>query len=1251
MKGDLSNLVKKLRAYERRRKLFGLANGLAGALTLFTIGIAICMAADFLLLPEERTRRFLTSIAIVITIAYLAWKFVRLLKSRRLIEIAAEVEKRAGTFNERLVAALSFSGREHNWMASKTIKEAETAIHKVDLREFVDNRSFLLARRVTLVSVLFLVSLATLPALSPFFLRAVMPQANIARPGDMKITVHPGNLVVTHGTTVTIRAHISPKKQQPKINLKWADGLQEETVMTPNANGDYEIALRNFNDSVDYVVRAGRGESERYRISLAIPPKLEKVEWKVLPPSYTRNGAETSEEGEVSVISGSEVSFLAIFSGEPLRNAELTLPGSIVRSDSVTWSGHPTNDLTFKLSYMGRNGVKSENTFSIKVKQDAPPTVKFSGDKFSTEYISETETLALKVEAVDDVGLTNMSMSLTAERGFHQTYPVNVEPLQTAASQIFYLKLANLPLSLGEKITLVGGAFDCKGQKAITEGRSFTIASPQYEGLSDLAGKARSILGEMGAQLEVFERIQDSYISLRQSARLAESITPELLYLEESLLEAVDALSGLALGMKQNTNSDPAKLFLHGFGTTLLEWSKAHRALFQTNIHKAIGVPPANSVSLLQQGRDLSAWAVSGIKGLTNDFTAVLKLLEGRLLSQQGVVAQARFERTAALVKAYRGWTTGGEASLKDMTQLPPADIKEAETELKRLANRPVPPDLTNLSNALERVQARYSWGDPLAQLHLVLGQLAKVVPEFRGDAEKQRLAENVAQAWIEYLPTCVAEEEQRLYALARQPELNLAQRTAAIAASHRVADTGEKASRELKNFKEDIEFDHPGGFITKWVKELTNEIVAGKAAYNLQSGEPEPLGTLLVERLSDERAEKLGITQFMALLEAERHRASGNYAGALGYSELGKDIGTLILNPALLTRSTLQELRQRAIELLKAPAQLGVRIPENERLLDQLARKAREAAERAEKRPEVRKELDQLASNLPAKKEDPTRSELETKKAELAQEEKLARLNFAQAEEAISIQSKEIKHDFVTLVLELSKEALNPAAPIEALASGAHNAALKLQDEVAIPAAREFRQTGRNADFGKKVARIVYDQHVAAEILDKIARAKNEIQKKLDSLNVESARKTASSSSANRADSQGEAEEVAAAEALAAIEAKPNEASSYAEAAAILAKAAMQGRLAAASSHAAVSGSKASTADSADVASDTGRFQGEGGRGIELAIAPKGIDQSDWARLPEGVRRAIRQSGNIENFTPEMQESIRAYFKKLAQQ
>jgi len=129
-----------------------------------------------------------------------------------------------------------------------------------------------------------------------------------------------------------------------------------------------------------------------------------------------------------------------------------------------------------------------------------------------------------------------------------------------------------------------------------------------------------------------------------------------------------------------------------------------------------------------------------------------------------------------------------------------------------------------------------------------------------------------------------------------------------------------------------------------------------------------------------------------------------------------------------------------------------------------------------------------------------------------------------------------------------------------------------------------------------------------------------------------------------------------AAKDALEGIEAAPKAGESYTEAGQILSDAARQLRLEAASDQVAnLDPFPATPADDpsdeaarlAALAAERTKMDGPAGKAITLP-PPKGIDQAEWARLNDQLRRGIRSTG-IEKFSEEQQVAIRAYFEKLS--
>ncbi len=60
--------------------------------------------------------------------------------------------------------------------------------------------------------------------------------------------------------------------------------------------------------------------------------------------------------------------------------------------------------------------------------------------------------------------------------------------------------------------------------------------------------------------------------------------------------------------------------------------------------------------------------------------------------------------------------------------------------------------------------------------------------------------------------------------------------------------------------------------------------------------------------------------------------------------------------------------------------------------------------------------------------------------------------------------------------------------------------------------------------------------------------------------------------------------------------------------------------------------------------------MSGAAGQAVGSDRPPGGVDQADWARLPDEVRRRIR-SAAIDQYPPEQQDAIRAYLRRLAEE
>src|SRR6185436_5692813 len=284
---------------------------------------------------------------------------------------------------------------------------------------------------------------------------------------------------------------------------------------------------------------------------------------------------------------------------------------------------------------------------------------------------------------------------------------------------------------------------------------------------------------------------------------------------------------------------------------------------------------------------------------------------------------------------------------------------------------------------------------------------------------------------------------------------------------------------------------------------------------------EPSSLGELIPEQLFEqarfldsegtnwktqtEALAKLANPHIALALEAERVREKNDYRAALAYSQLGKDLGKLMLQSEKINPESIKALANRALALIGksgngareqeiAAAQMANGSEDVEsRRLDELAALAKAAAQEKNKRPELTEQLTSLAGSQNSTTATSQSSDLKAQAEELenlagresqfAEDEQNARTAFARTEEKIGdnlqrlqneakfaapkMPSPEIASSLEKIrdeatqharqIKQLGKDASKTAAAPTStgrLATQAHSAANKLQEQLAQPLA-----------------------------------------------------------------------------------------------------------------------------------------------------------------------------------------------------
>ena len=285
--------------------------------------------------------------------------------------------------------------------------------------------------------------------------------------------VHPGNVHIERGTTVTITANVSGHLGAP-VSLSYrigeADAPTEWHSLAMHRSPTeilYSATIENVNRSLQYYITTKEVASEKYQITVSREPVVKQFQIRLNYPAYTQLPPQTLEAniGDIHALFGTEIGFTGE-SNKPLASAHLEFEESgdvsleIIDAPAFAESGeigaqretNGTGSAVENRAYRGEIGAqretnpraatrirgtfiaqKSENyrirltdvednltnrapiRWTLNVVKDAVPAVDII-EPARDSVLDDAMFVELKIEATDDYGVQALQLVYWIER-------------------------------------------------------------------------------------------------------------------------------------------------------------------------------------------------------------------------------------------------------------------------------------------------------------------------------------------------------------------------------------------------------------------------------------------------------------------------------------------------------------------------------------------------------------------------------------------------------------------------------------------------------------------------------------------------------------------------------------------------------------------------------------------------------------------------------------------------------------------
>lgn len=370
------------------------------------------------------------------------------------------------------------------------------------------------------------------------------------------VKIKPGNSLVQSGENITISAKVighlgapvtlyyhalhalNPPSQRTEqsesSSNKWRSILMEQSA----AESRYHVKLENVTQTIEYYISAKGTESERYRITVAHDPIVNRFQLELSFPRYTQLSSQVLEEntGDVSALVGTGVQFDGE-TNKPLASAALkfeksppvklkVLGGTRMAGNFIVQHGEK-----YHIDLIDEDGISNSQpiVYTIHIIEDAEPNVEIVAPGKDVT-LDESMNVNLRIDVEDDYGVKEIRLLYRVE-GLNEGDTIvtlkTYDPPQTTAYIEFAWDIDSIGIFPEDVVSYHVEAIDSDNVTGPNVGKSntYSIRFPSVEELYE-AIEAEQEFEQQGVealfskQAEVNAAIDDLLGKIRKSKEI-----------------------------------------------------------------------------------------------------------------------------------------------------------------------------------------------------------------------------------------------------------------------------------------------------------------------------------------------------------------------------------------------------------------------------------------------------------------------------------------------------------------------------------------------------------------------------------------------------------------------------------------------------------------------------------------------------------------------------------------------------------
>ena len=417
--------------------------------SVLAITMIVAMVVEAQLNLFSHTLRFaLTAISLVATMIC-GWAFWQRGKrqNEHLVTAAKEVdstfpalEQRVSTLTSCEEDRLKSNLTAHPAMLQRLAVEASSIHQTVEPKPVVSQKVLRLPLKCLAAAGLVMLGLfvwdapKTMVQLGRFW----APWANLS---VTKISSVEQNNVVARHEPIKLTAALGgrPVEELQFVTRAVEDGKLSETRLWPSSKDPLVAQFRRAKavESFDYRFRAGDGQTEWHRVTVADRPKIENLKLRIIPPAYTGKRAKTLSKlpKKLRVVSGSRLE-IEVKPKTDVRTARLTmgktdwLPMELAEDGVYEGSMELRQPVNFEVQLTELHGLVNRRPprCRLQVVADQAPRVKIVRPT-KTAVLLPDETIDIHFKVSDDHGIKEMALRVYTQREGEEVPTVHEVPI------------------------------------------------------------------------------------------------------------------------------------------------------------------------------------------------------------------------------------------------------------------------------------------------------------------------------------------------------------------------------------------------------------------------------------------------------------------------------------------------------------------------------------------------------------------------------------------------------------------------------------------------------------------------------------------------------------------------------------------------------------------------------------------------------------------------------------------------------